>query len=131
VRPGEHACCRFAHADAEDRLVTSFMCDGLGPGHKVLCFSAAPAIEVETARLARMNAEIGAALGDGRLDVLAAHDVYLPDGCFEADRMVAFVGDAHGHALRDGFAGLSVNGDMRWALSGGPAVIGCPSTSSA
>jgi ABC-type transporter Mla MlaB component len=118
VRPGEHACCRFAQARDDDRLLTSFIRDGLGRAHKVVCFSTTPAID--TARLAGTDAEAAAALADGRLDVLAAHEVYLPDGRFEVERMVAFVGEAHARVLRDGYAGLSLTGDTRWAASGAP-----------
>jgi hypothetical protein len=69
VCPGEHACCQFTDAGDENRLVATFVRDGVARGHKVVCISSAPSIEAETERLARLGGAVAAPVGDGRAEL--------------------------------------------------------------
>jgi ABC-type transporter Mla MlaB component len=73
-----------------------------------------------TARLLAADPDVGRALAEGQLELRGTHDAYLPDGRFEAERMVAYLREVHRRALAEGHRGLSCTGDMRWALTGAP-----------
>jgi anti-anti-sigma regulatory factor len=116
IRPGEHACCRFAHADDRRRLALAFVRAGLDRGRRVVYLSD----ENDTARfladLAASDDRADEALERGQLEVRPAQDEYFPDGTFDPERMSAGLRDEHARALADGYPGLSMAGDMSWAL---------------
>jgi ABC-type transporter Mla MlaB component len=119
IRPGEHACCRFADPIDRERLALAFVLDGLQRGHKVVYLSNADDTSQLTPRLAGADAAVEPAIARGQVDVRAARDTYLDRGAFDATRMVAFVREEHTQALAEGYTGLSLTGEMGWALSGG------------
>jgi ABC-type transporter Mla MlaB component len=117
VRPGEHACCHFAHADDRKRLAVAFVHDGLVRGDKVVYLADADDVAPAVARLARLDAGFEPAMARGQLEVLSAGDAYIPDGRFEPDRMLARVREEHARALHEGYLGLSVTGEMPTAVT--------------
>jgi anti-anti-sigma regulatory factor len=116
VRPGEHACCHFAHADDRERLAIAFVRDGLRRGDKVIYLydrdDAAPLVS----RLERLDPGFEPAMASGQFEIRRAHDTYIPDGSFVPDRMLAMVRDDHDRALAGGYSGLSMTGEMPVAL---------------
>jgi hypothetical protein len=119
VRPGEHACCRFSRADDRERLAAAFVRDGLRRGHKVVYVCAGDDVTELVGRLSQLGSASEPALARGQLEVRRGRDAYLPDGRFEPDRMLAAVRDEHNRALAEGHSGLSLTGEMAWALCDG------------
>jgi anti-anti-sigma regulatory factor len=120
VRPGEHACCHFAHADDRERLAVAFVRDGLRRGDKVVYFFDGDDAAALVARLQRLDAAVEPAMARGQLEVRLARDVYIPDGHFEADRMLVLLREEHDRALADGYSGLSATGEMPVAICQSP-----------
>jgi ABC-type transporter Mla MlaB component len=114
VRPGEHACCRYADACDAERVVTGFIYDGLQRGHKVMCLAADPMRALPAA----LDGVRGRPLASGQVEIRSANEVYLPDGGFDVDRVLAFWAEALARALGDGYRGLSATADMSWAAGG-------------
>ena len=56
----------------------------------------------------------------GQFEVRHARDAYIPDGCFEADRMLALLREEHDRARAEGYIGLSVTGEMPAAVCESP-----------
>jgi ABC-type transporter Mla MlaB component len=123
IRPGEHACCRFARATDRERLGAAFVRDGLTRGHRVvyLCDRAGP--DEIASRLAALDDRVEAAHARGQLHLRGARDAYMPDGAFEMERMLRWIRAEHAQALADGYAGLSLTGELSWSLCGAPS---CP-----
>jgi ABC-type transporter Mla MlaB component len=111
VRPGEHACCHFADAADRERLAVAFVRDGLGRGDKVVYFFDGDATGL-VARLERLDPGFDAAMARGQFEVRRARDTYIPDGRFEADRMLAVLREEHERARAEGYSGLSVTGEV-------------------
>jgi len=65
------------------------------------------------------------ALGIGAQDYLVkgqfvfftSNDIYLKDGYFDPDRMISLLKTSEKTALKEGFAGIRVTGEMTWILS--------------
>jgi ABC-type transporter Mla MlaB component len=114
VRPGEHACCHFAHADDRERLVIAFVRDRLRRGDKVICLFDGDGASL-VSRL-RLDAGVEAAMERGQLEVRPSRDAYIPDGRFEADRMLVLLREEHDRARAEGYGGLSVTGEIPVAI---------------
>jgi anti-anti-sigma regulatory factor len=118
VRPGEHACSRFASAEDRDRLTSAFIADGLARRHKVVY------IRDRGPRGGRRADGLGEAFDaaeDGQLAVFDAHEVYLSDAAFDVEGTVEWALAQQSLARAEGWEGMSVAGD-RSALHGAPGV---------
>jgi hypothetical protein len=116
VRPGEHACCRFATAAEGERLAAAFVRNGLTRGNKVLylCDAEPPHFARE---LLSWDARIAPAIARGQLELRCAQDTYLTDGSFRTERMLEILKEEQELARARGYA-LSFTGEMTWALDG-------------
>ncbi|MEA2186074.1 MAG: hypothetical protein QOK16_1085 [Solirubrobacteraceae bacterium] len=112
VRPGEHACSRLAHAEDRERLAIGYVQQALARGHKVLYLADREDLAAFTGRLAELNEEMASALESGQFCVRQAVDVYAPDGIFDWQRMLDTVTSEHTSALAEGYAALSITGEM-------------------
>jgi ABC-type transporter Mla MlaB component len=114
VRPGEHACCRFADAHDRERLAIAFLRSGLRRGHKVvyLCDPEDPDVFVE--RLAAIDEVVEPALARGQLAIRSGSETYFAGGAFDADRMLELAREERDRAFAEGYTGLSYTGDMSW-----------------
>jgi ABC-type transporter Mla MlaB component len=101
-------------------LARDFINGGLRRGHRVVYMADPEEVEHLTSRIAAEDDAVTTALSDGKLEPRTTQDAYLPDGRFDADRMVDEVREAHRASLAAGFTGLSITGDLSWALSGAP-----------
>jgi ABC-type transporter Mla MlaB component len=117
VRPGEHACCHFAQADDRERLAVAFVRDGLHRGDKVVYLFDGDDAAALMARLKRLDPAFEPAMASGQFEIRRARDAYIPDGCFEADRMLAMLREEHDRAHAEGYSGLSITGEMPDVIS--------------
>ncbi|MDX6692230.1 MAG: hypothetical protein QOG15_3687 [Solirubrobacteraceae bacterium] len=123
VRPGEHACCRFALASDRQALTLAFVRNGIERGHKVLHVADSADNEDITERL-RVAAPEGERSGRYVIETRTPGDLYLPDGTFDRDRTIATIRAEHAQALAEGFSGLSISGSMNWVLGEPPGADG-------
>jgi ABC-type transporter Mla MlaB component len=112
VRSGEHACCHFAHADDRERLAVAFVRDRLQRGDKVVYLFDGDDPAALVTRLERLDPGFEAAMARGQFEVRRARDAYIPDGRFDADRMLAVLREEHDRARAEGYTGLSMTGEM-------------------
>jgi anti-anti-sigma regulatory factor len=120
IRPGEHACCRFPHAEDRNRLALAFVRAGLDRGHRVGYLSGEDDATRFVADLTATDDRVDAALERGQLEVGSAPGEYIPDGTFDRARIRDALRDKHTRALADGYSGLSMAADMSWALGLAP-----------
>jgi ABC-type transporter Mla MlaB component len=120
IRPGEHACCRFAHADDRRRLAAAFVRAGLDRGHRVVYLDVEHDTAGFVADLVAGDDRMREALEQGQLEVRSALGAYMPDGVFAPEAVRRSLQEEHALALADGYPGLSMAGDMAWALGLAP-----------
>lgn len=113
VRPGEHACCRFAHAGDRRRIATAFVSEALTRGDKIIYLCDRDP-ETLVAELAADDDRVEAAIGSGQLDVRPARAAYAPQGHFDVERMLLTARDERDRALAEGYPALSFTGEMGW-----------------
>jgi anti-anti-sigma regulatory factor len=113
VRSGEHACCRFDEADDRKRLAVAFVRDRLRRGDKVVYFADGDGAGPFDTRL---DPAFAPAKERGQLEVRGSHDVYLPNGRFDPQRVMSLILREHERAAMDGYRGLSVSGEVPHAI---------------
>ena len=103
-------------------MAVAFVLDRLQRGDKVVYFRDRDDADALVSSLERLDP---GAIATGQFEVRRSRDVYLPDGRFDADRMLALLRDEHDRARADGYSGLSLTGeipDAVWELPGGEQV---------
>jgi hypothetical protein len=84
-----HVCAFFNSEDEEYRVLLPFIKDGFQCGHKAIHVVNAGQRQEHLQRLATAGIDATPAEQSGQLEVLVNTDVYLPDGQFDQDRMIA------------------------------------------
>lgn len=125
MQPGDHYCGIYKSDEDHRVLVVDFIRQGVAAGEKIVYI-----VNLQTA--AQLKAMLAAAELDvesldveslierGQLVILTAGDVYLRDGEFDPDRMLAHLREQTDEALAQGYAALRITGEMTWALAGEP-----------
>jgi anti-anti-sigma regulatory factor len=117
VRPGEHACCRFAAAEDRCRAAVSVVIDGLRRNRKVIYLRDGESAETLLARLADVDRTTLAAAARGQLELYSSAQASAPDGSLDVDRMLSWLCEQHELALADGYAGMTITGELGPAFS--------------
>jgi hypothetical protein len=118
---GDHACVIYSASTELTSVVTAYLYEGLRAGERCWYagFSASELSGVRTA-LETMNVAVADAEARGALRLATADEIYLPDGTFNSERMLQNTENAIRGAVRDGFTGLRLAGEMSWAMQPKP-----------
>ncbi|MGA8874426.1 MAG: MEDS domain-containing protein [Candidatus Korobacteraceae bacterium] len=109
--------CAFFHSDDDEyRTLLPFIKDGFHCGHKAIHVVNPDQREKHSQRLADAGIDPVATQQSGQLELRVNTDVYLPDGRFDPDRMIAvFEGLASG-STTGGFPLSRICCRMDWAI---------------
>lgn len=116
LRPGDHLCWIYETGEEHRVILTPFMRQGLERNEKVLYFADARTAQTILGYLREDGVDVAPYLGRGQLQVLVCEDVYLRDGVFDPDAMIALLSEETKRALAEGYAALRVTGEMSWVL---------------
>ncbi len=115
VRPGDHACLVFTDSEERLDLVCAFVRDGLSAGQRVICLTESITEDGLSEELERRGLRADEARHGGPLRVLGSARFFVPQGNFEADRVIGAIEQELVSASRDGYPGLRITSDMGWA----------------
>jgi DNA-binding CsgD family transcriptional regulator len=119
VSPGTHFCALYSRPAERDRLLYSFLEEGLRHGDKCICL-----IDDVEPTVVRDRAVGQLSPGESRraaqLEVESASDAYLRSGEFSVGDMLGFLSESVDAAVGDEFELLRVAGEMSWVLPGPP-----------
>ncbi|MFC2077035.1 MEDS domain-containing protein [candidate division KSB1 bacterium] len=118
LKPGKHLCFLYDRDEDHRSFSTAYMRLGLERGEKVLYITDARPADAIFDYLRNDGLEIEPYIHSGQLTVLSSHDVYMKDGVFDPDKMIAQVEAATDQALAEGYSALRATGEMSWALTG-------------
>ena len=103
-------------------MLLPFLKDGLDAGERALTFVDANERARRIDRLKRAGIDVDTAQRNGQLEIATWEEVYLPDGRFDAQRMLAFVQETINTGRQRGFPRTRIWANMEWALTGAPGV---------
>jgi hypothetical protein len=111
-----HACAFFHSQDQEDKVVVPFLKEGISRGEKAFC-ALDPASSVHLRqRLSREGIEIASAEKRGQLELRGLEEMYIRDGRFNQEVILAHVRELSNQSAKQGFALTRFVAGMEWAI---------------
>jgi hypothetical protein len=120
MQPGDHYCGIYKSDEDHRALVVDFIRQGVAAGEKIVYVVNLETAAQLKAMLAAAALDIESLIARGQLVILTARDVYLRDGEFDPDKMLARLREETDAALAQGYPALRITGEMTWALDGEP-----------
>jgi len=113
-----HVCAFFNSDEEEYRVLLPFIRDGFQCGHKAIHVVNPNQRADHLQRLAAVGIDAAAAQQSGQLELCTNTDVYLPDGRFDADRMIATFEQLASANGKGAFPLSRICCRMDWAVEG-------------
>ena len=121
---GQHGhVCAFFHSEEEEyRVLLPFVKEGLARGEKAFHIVDPKLRDEHLDRLSSGGVDVASVEKNGQFELHHWHEVYLRDGRFDRDRMLACMQDVLEQSQRDGFPLARVMGHAEWASGDWPGV---------
>jgi signal transduction histidine kinase len=119
-----HVCAFFQDEDEEYRILIPFIVEGFRRGEKAVHIVNPRLFARHLERLQASGIDVNQARQSGQLEVRSWEEVYLRDGHFESDRMLAFISGAIAEARAKGFPRTRIVGYADWVVEDHPGVDG-------
>jgi PAS domain S-box-containing protein len=116
--PHDHLCSIYGDEQEHYRVVAPFLRIGLDRGEKCIYVADDGTENIIREALEAEGIDVDLALATNALVLSTAEQVYLRQGNFDPDRMLAFWSDATHIAMNQGFAALRAADDSRWVVNG-------------
>ncbi len=113
---GDHLCCLYNTENEHRALLTLFLSQGLTRNDKIIYIVDVHSSQVVINYLKKISIDVDLYLERGQFIILSAKDTYLKEGYFDPDKMIELLKAETEIALKEGYAGLRVTGEMTWAL---------------
>jgi len=113
---GDHVCTLFTSREEQIRAAVDYIRGGLSRGERCLCICGEQTPNEFRAELRAAGIGADAEERRGALLLITKREGLLRGGSFKASRMIDMLNGAVADALKAGFAGLCVVGDMTWLL---------------
>jgi hypothetical protein len=114
---GDHLCSIYKDFEVQITYVVPYMDIGLKKNHKCIYITDENSIEsiIDAFRINGTN--LAAYIEKGQFVFFTSSDTYLKDGFFDPDRMISLLKATEKTALKEGFEGIRITGEMTWILS--------------
>lgn len=116
LRLGDHVAFFFKNNTERLAFVIPYMLSGLGRNERCVYIADENTVDDIFGELEQSGVDTDKAQKKGALSIITKHESYLRRGIFEPPEMIADLDRDVALALREGFSGLRVTGEMSWAL---------------
>jgi hypothetical protein len=117
-----HVCAFFHNPEEEYRVLLPFIKEGLARGEKAFHILDPTLQDEHRRQLEAAGIDVSATEQRGQLQVCHWHEMYLRDGRFDRDRMLACLREVFENGPNQGFPLTRVTGHAEWAGEGWPGV---------
>jgi excisionase family DNA binding protein len=117
-----HISLYFRNETEQLETVIPYLADSLKNGQRVLYVRDRTEEEKLASCLEEKGIRVREHKADGSLCIFHSSEVYLKDGYFDSDRMLAFWESALEESRKMGFKRTFCSGEMTWSLNGLPGV---------
>ena len=121
IKLGDHLCLIYETQEEQFEVVIPFIKYGLEKNEKCIYVADDNTVEQVMGAMSSVDSELFTeAIKKGSLLILTKKDSYLKDGYFDPEKMIALLKQIEQEAIRDGYSGLRVTGEMTWMLAAEP-----------
>ncbi len=124
---GSHICLIYSEEDERRLEIGSYLALGLAEGEQVRYFADTTPPDEIHAWIQAMSLDVpppppraAGAPASEAFEVFEARTVYCPSGTFVPDAMLRTLASCYDDAVKAGYAGARLSGEMTWALRGIP-----------
>ncbi|MFW5898432.1 MAG: MEDS domain-containing protein, partial [Candidatus Saliniplasma sp.] len=117
---GSHMCCIYRNKNEQLSLASNYILMGLKRGERCVYIVDDRTKEEVIEALRGLEVEIERYIDSRQLVFLTKKNSYLKDGYFDPDEMIELLRKNEESALKEGFKGLRVTGEMTWVFTGLP-----------
>ena len=119
---GTHLCSIYRTQEEQLAVVIPFLIEGIVKREKIFYIIDESTAKDIAAGFKKYGVDIQTYIQSGRFSILTKEDAYLKGGSFDPDLMIKLLRDTEAQALKEGYAGLRVTGDMTWIFTKLPGV---------
>ena len=112
-----HMCYIFSDEQERRQIIAQFMKSGAESAEKIGYFADRISKEELKFGLEQLGVDTSALEASGQWFVETAERVYCPDTRFCSCRMLDLLRNSYQNAMREGYAGLRLSGEMDWVLA--------------
>jgi len=120
MQAGDHYCGIYRTDADHHALILDFIREGIARHEKMFYIVNLNTGASLRGLLERGGVDVDTLVQRGQLVILTAKDLYLKEGEFDPDKMIALLKSETEKALGEGYAAMRVTGEMTWALAGEP-----------
>lgn len=117
--PHDHVCLIYETQAEQFRVVVPFIRIGLERGERCAYIGEESGVAAVLAAMGAGGIDVARATRSGALVLATERETYLSEGCFDPERMIAFLAGATRAALAAGYSAFRATGEMTWVLAGG------------
>ena len=121
LNAGDHIACIYKNKKEQLSIVIPFILTGLKDNLKCI-YIADENTKHEIIETFRKVINIDEYINSNQVEVLTKDEAYLRDGFFDPDKMIELLRQNEKKALKDGYNGLRVTGEMTWIFTTLPGV---------
>ncbi len=121
---GDHLCCIYKSKEEQLSIVIPFMSIGLGRNEKCIYIIDENSERDIIQAFQQAGIDIDKYIASRQFEFFTKEDAYLKGGYFDPDKMLDLLKHADQNAIKSGYAGLRVTGEMTWVFTKLPGVDG-------
>jgi HD-GYP domain-containing protein (c-di-GMP phosphodiesterase class II) len=119
---GDHLCCIYRDRSEQMPIVVPYLIRGLENHEKCLYILDESTREDVLQAFGEAGVDLKTHVASGQCALLTKEETYLTGGSFDPERMIATLEQAEADAIREGYTGLRVTGEMTWVSARLPGV---------
>jgi hypothetical protein len=119
---GDHLCCIYRDRSEQMPILVPYIIRGLQNNEKCLYIIDESTRQDVFHAFGEAGVDLKAYVASGQCALLTKEETYLKGGSFDPDGMIATLKQAEADAIREGYAGLRVTGEMTWVFARLPGV---------
>lgn len=120
IQFGDHLCIIYEHEWEHKTILTPYLKDGLLKKEKVIYINEEHEADIIKQYLTEVGMEVEAYLQTGQLEILSSRETYLTEDRFNPDHMIEMIKSIYSQAIKEGYTGLRISGEMSWFFHNKP-----------
>ncbi|MFA6027363.1 MAG: MEDS domain-containing protein [Patescibacteria group bacterium] len=116
IQLGDHLCSIYKNKEEQFSTIIPFFKTGLKNNQKCIYIADENSADEVISQLEKGGIDIKKYIASKQFLILSKRETYLKEGSFDPDRMIDLLKETEKGALKEGYSGLRVTGEMTWVL---------------